>query len=332
MKKIAIISGGSSIEFQVSLKSSFYISEQLSKDDTFDFFNIIILPEQKKWIYLNDYNFLKNISYNSSHNEVFQIGQGKINNIKIDCAILNTFGTTGEDGELQGFLKMNKIKFTGSDILASAISLDKQISKSLVQNMGIEVVPHLTLYQNEPYNKSEILEILGNNIVVKISNGGSSIGVFQTTIDTIDFFISKAFSLSPKILLEKKLIVRELSIGFISNNFSLIGEDSEPSFHTFESKYKEGGREMIIPAKIEKSIENKIIFNAKQIKKYFGLENFGRIDFFLDTSDTIYFNEVNSLPGMTKESIFPKLWIHSGQKNFLNVLKSIIEDAINRDI
>lgn len=338
MKNIVIISGGSENEFHVSLASAFHISKQISKKNLFNFFNIIVLPN-KKWIYSNDFSSffintenIKEISYNSIHEEIFQIGKGKINNIKIDCALLTTHGSSGEDGEIQGFLKMNQIKFTGSDILGSAITLDKEICKIVVKNMGINVVPYITLYKNEKYEKKKIYEKLGKNIIVKISNGGSSIGVFDTTIDSLDHFISKAFLSSHKILLEKKLDIRELSIAFLSNEFSLIGEGSQPGFKTFDSKYITRKSKYVIPAPIKKEIEEKIVRYAKVIKKGLDLKNFGRIDFFLDESGILYFNEVNSIPGMTDGSIFPELWIHSGKNTFSEIITSIIDDIIPLNI
>lgn len=334
MKNVVIIAGGSEAEFQVSLASAFCLSKQIAKDNLFHFFNVIVLPD-KRWIYSNDFrslfintNDIQKISYTPMHDEVFQIGKGKMNDIKIDCALLATLGRSGEDGEIQGFLKMNQIKFTGSDILGSCIAADKEICKIVVKNMGIDVVPYFTLYRNENYDKEKIQETLGENIVVKIADGGSSIGVFDTTIDFLDDCLSKAFLLCPKILLEKKLNVRELSIGFLSNKFSLIGEDHQPGFKTFESKYLTSSQsEYLVPAPINNEIHEKILGYAEKIKKGLDLKNFGRIDFFLDEHDIVYFNEVNSVPGMTCNSIFPKLWSHHGEDSLSQIITTIIEDV-----
>lgn len=336
MINVVIISGGSNAEFKVSLNSAYNISKEIYTHNSFNFFNIIILPN-KRWIYSNDFQTifinpdnLNTISYNTNLEDVFQIGDGKINDIKIDCAILPLLGTIGEDGEIQGFLKMNSIPHTGTGILGSAIGLDKEISKILVQNVGISVVPWITLYKNEDYDKNKIIEYLGKNIIVKISNGGSSVGVFEADDQNIDSVIKQAFDLNNKILLEKNLIVRELSIGFIGNKYSLIGEGGQVCFRNYEYKYLVKRPAPIIPTIICPTIQQNIICYAKKIKKCLNLDNFGRIDFFL-AEGKLYFNEVNTHPAFTSTSLFPLLWKASG-KDYINIIKEIVDNAINPDM
>ena len=315
-KNFVIISGGSAKEFEISLRSGYDISEELYQ--WYNVFNIVITPT-KKWLYSNNYekifinpNNISNIDIDYNLDEVFQIGKGMINNIKIDCVILTTHGINGEDGRLQGLLDFYDIPYIGSGVLGSAIGMDKETSKILVKHININVLPWITLYPKSIIDLNYVKSFLGNNLIVKTTNGGSSIGVFKANLENLKLITNKAFEMNNKIIIEPEKKIRELEIGFIGDDFSEIGEimKKDNDFYDYQQKYVE---EIIVevPAKINKKLEDDIIKKAKAIKKILNLDNFCRIDFFLINQE-LYFNEVNTLPGFQKSSMFPKLWYDKG--------------------
>jgi D-alanine-D-alanine ligase len=334
MLQIVIISGGSKNEFDISLRSGYDISSEIFLNNTFKFFNVIILPN-KKLVYSNNYNTvfidsnkIDTIKVNPKLDEIFQIGNGKINNIKIDCAILTTHGINGEDGKLQGFLDMNKIPYIGCDVLGSAICMDKEVSKILVKSVGINVLPWLTFHKNDDINIDNILNNFGKKLVVKTTNSGSSNGVFLANKDNLSIIIKKAFELNDKIIIEQEFNIKELEISFIGNEYSDIGEIIKDSnFYDYKMKYL-GFTKLNIPADINDSIKNKIINDAKIIKHILNLKNFSRIDFFL-INNVLYFNEVNTLPGFQRDSMFPNLW-YSKKFTFIDIIKKIVLDSIKK--
>ena len=330
-KNFVIISGGSSNEFKISLRSGYDISEELYK--WYNVFNIVITPT-KKWLYSNNYekifinpNNITNIDIDYNSDEVFQIGNGMINNLKIDCAILTTHGVNGEDGKLQGLLDLYDIPYIGSGVLGSAIGMDKETSKILVKNININVLPWITLYPKSTIDLNYVKSFLGNNLIVKTTNGGSSIGVFKADLENLELVVTKAFKMNSKIIIEPEIKMRELEIGFIGDDFSVVGEimKKDNDFYDYQKKYVE---EIIVkvPAKINKKLEDDIIKKAKAIKKVLNLDNFCRIDFFLINQE-LYFNEVNTLPGFQKSSMFPKLWYDKGL-SYKEILDKIINNKL----
>jgi len=330
-KNFVIISGGSSNEFQISLRSGYDISEELYK--WYNVFNVVITPT-KKWLYSNNYdkifinpNNISNIDIDYNLDEVFQIGKGMINNLKIDCAILTTHGINGEDGRLQGLLDFYDIPYIGSGVLGSAIGMDKETSKILVKHININVLPWITLDPQSIIDLNYVKSFLGINLIVKTTNGGSSIGIFKANLENLESVITKAFEMNNKIIIEPEKKIRELQIGFVGNDFSAVGEIMKKNndFYDYQQKYVE---EIIlqVPAKINKNLEDDIKKKAKAIKKILNLDNFCRIDFFL-INEELYFNEVNTLPGFQKSSMFSKLW-YNKDLSYREILDKIINNKL----
>jgi len=331
-KNLVVISGGSLNEFQISLRSGYDISDELYK--WYNVFNIVISPT-KKWFYADDYkkifinpNDISTINIDYNLDEIFQIGKGMINNIKIDCAILTTHGINGEDGRLQGLLDFYDIPYIGSGVLGSAIGMDKETSKILVKHVNIDVLPWITLYTKSLLDFNHIKSNLGNNLIVKTTNGGSSIGIFKANINNLKEVVNQAFNMNDKIIIEPEREIRELQIGFIGDEFSSIGEivkKNNNKFYDYQQKYVD---DIIleIPARIDEKLQNEIIKKANDIKKILNLNNFSRIDFFL-INKKLYFNEVNTLPGFQKSSMYSKLWYHKGF-SYKEILNKIINDRL----
>ncbi len=340
MKNIVIIFGMDSLEHEISLKSAYVIGKELYDSRLFNMFFIGILKDGT-WLYdnsidniiLNPYD-IKRVKINESCNKVFQIGNGMINNIQIDKAFLATHGKMGEDGNLQGFLKVNNIPYTGNDVDGSVVCFNKNICKYVAELHGIPVVPYICLnnYDFDKLNINNFNEFdeftkLGDELVVKINKGGSSIGVFFCKQSNLYETLKKAFELDDMVLIEKEVIVREFSVGILfDNNKILVSEVGEHLKNvnqlSFEEKYL-NNNDVVIPDNLTSDIKNQITNQAILLFKKLNLKSYARIDFFLDSNNILYFNEINNLPGFSKKSLFYSVW--KNKYSYLELVKHIIE-------
>jgi D-alanine-D-alanine ligase len=347
MKNVVIIFGADSLEHEVSLKSGYAVAKELNTTNYYNLFYIGIL-KNGIWKYADNIdtiiinsNDINKIKINEECNVIFQIGNGMINNIKIDKAFLATHGKIGEDGNLQGFLKVNNIPYTGNDVDGSVVCYNKNISKYVAEVNNIKVVPYITLNKYDFNRSDDILveklienlknEVFGDTFIVKINKGGSSIGVFQCSMSNLLDTIEKAFEIDDFILIEKELYNNhELSISIILTNEGklLISDIKEfkkkSNFFSFEKKYLPNKDVKYYPQlKICEDLRKKIIEFSITLYKKLNLKSYVRIDYFFDEKNNLYFNEINNLSGMNKISTFFKMW----KKNFtfLEFLNFIID-------
>ena len=345
MKNIVIIFGGDTLEHEVSLKTGHAVAKELMEANCYNLFYIAIL-KTGEWKYADNIDTIlldskeyTTIKINQECDTVFQIGDGMINNIKIDKAFLATHGNLGEDGNLQGFLKINNIPYTGNDVDGSVVCYNKNITKSVAEVNNINVVPYITLNKYD-FKKEDSLTLmenikkkeLGDNLIVKINKGGCSIGVFQCTTQTLLDTIEKAFELDDFILIEKEINnMRELCISillskeghlFISNIKEYL---KNCNFFSFEEKYihiltvPDNKKNMPICENVKKII----IEDSTLLYKKLNLKSYVRFDYFVDENNNVYFNEINNLPGLKKYGIFSKMW--QPKFTLLEILNYIID-------
>jgi len=314
---IVVIFGGNSLEHSVSLKTGYAIGKALQLGSGSLFF-IGILPNG---LFKYDTNIdtiilhptdINRIHINEACATIFQIGNGMINNVVIHKALLATHGKIGEDGNLQGFLTVNNIPFTGNDVNGSVICMNKNICKYIAEYLKIPTVPFVCLTKGQ--TQSDITTALStlptDHYVVKINTGGSSHGVYLADKSNIDEKITQAFELDDVILVEMyKPSIRELSLGIILKNndyyISDIGEYIKDSnFFSFEKKYMENSCNIIH----KKNTFPHMVERALTLFKKLNLTSYGRFDFFLDAQNNLFFNEINSLPGLTETSLFSQMW------------------------
>lgn len=335
-KSIAIIFGGNNFEHHVSLKTGYNISKELIDYNKFNLL-FIGIDHNNKWYYSdnideiieNPQNIRSN-KINTSLPKIFQIGNGKINNEKIDCVFLATHGKYVEDGNLQGFLNTSSLVYTGSHVNGSVIVMNKHLAKMIAEKNNINTVNSVCLHSKElDYIVQEKIKNLGNDLVIKINSGGSSEGVFFTDYKNINIVLEKAFQLDDIVLIETKIQCRELSIGIIETNqkllFSQIGEyGKNDNYFSYDEKYKNNHKN-IIPAILDVKNKEKIMDYSEILFKKLCLKNYARIDFFLTNDGKLYFNEVNSLPGFYKKSLFTQLW---NNISYLDLILIIIQNAM----
>jgi D-alanine-D-alanine ligase len=249
-------------------------------------------------------------------------------------------GTYGEDGALQGLLEMANVPYVGCGVLGSALGMDKEKMKMIFSSVGLPVVEALT-YRRSEWERSpeEILDAveqrLGYPCFVKPVNLGSSVGVNKAhTRDELAHAIRVAAEYDRKIIIERGINCRELECSVLGNDepiASVVGEVVPSNeFYDYNAKYIDGKSHVIIPAAIPQATAEQVRRWAVQAFTALDLSGLSRVDFFLEKeTGQVYINEVNTIPGFTQISMYPKLWEASGL-SYAQLLDRLVELAIER--
>ena len=286
--RIAVICGGISSEREISIRSG-----------------------------KNCFNALKRLRYTKTR----LVDVKSVKNLvrlkgKIDAAFLTTHGKFGEDGALQGVLEWLKIPYTGSSVLASAISMDKWLTKQIAKNNEI-LTPkaYLINYSNiQKLNLQKIWKELSKKdkaVFLKPNDDGSSVNTFKIkTFNDLKKKIKRINLKKSDFLIEEFISGREITVSIIEVNNKLkalpiLELKPKGEFYDYHSKYTKGMTEFILPAKLSKKIKKKTEDDSTKIFSLIGCSSFGRIDYILDINLNPYLLEINSLPGMTDTSDLP---------------------------
>ena len=323
MKNVLIIFGGNSSEHEISCISAKSI---LNNIDT-NLFNVTAcgISKDNNWYIYND--IFDNIDKNWLNKNI-----SKVENIieflkEFDVVFPIIHGNTGEDGKLEGLLDLFNITYVGSKTLESATGFDKEATKIWFEYLGIKEVPFITVYKSDI---DKIESKIDYPLIVKPACGGSSIGINKANNSSeLKNSLIEAFKFDKKVIIEKFIKARELEVALLEDNDKLIVSDvgeiiSCNTFYDYNAKYeKESNLE--IPAKIDESIRQRIKDIAKNIFINLNLSSYARIDFFLENNN-IYINEINTIPGFTEISMYPKLMINEGI-TYKNLITKLIENA-----
>ena len=355
MIKVGVLYGGRSGEHDVSRCSAASVIKYLDKSkydvtaigidhdgrwhvqdtpefvDDKDFGSVLKLNKTGDW-FVNHYERNRKLY-------LFNAKTGK--EIDVDVVFPVVHGTFCEDGTLQGLLELAMVPYVGADVIGSAVGMDKDVSKRLLRDAGIPVVEWIRIRKNEwDSNRNNILrEIevkIGFPCFIKPCNAGSSVGISK--VKESGFLlkgIDEAFLWDNKILIEKGIIAREIEFSVIGNDkpeTSAPGEiRPKHEFYSYEAKYIDSnGAELLIPAEIDPELTEKMKKTALNGYSTLCCTGMARVDFFLEKdSDNFYINEINTLPGFTNISMYPKLWDKSGI-NYPTLLEKLIDLAIER--
>ncbi len=226
-------------------------------------------------------------------------------------------GRFGEDGSLQGFLELLGRPYVGAGVAASALCMDKDLSRRLLRDAGILVVDWIVLQKRE----RTVFPPFPPPYFVKPAGAGSSMGISKVHVDgDLAAALEEAFSWDYRVVIEHGLSgVHELEVALLGNGdggvvVSPVGEiRHHAEFYDYRTKYTEGRTELLIPADIEPALAAEITQLARAAYRLLGIRGLARVDFlYQPESDTLYLNEVNTMPGFTKTSMFPKLWAAAG--------------------
>ena len=342
---IALLTGGTSPEHEVSLNSARNIYKAISKRKYH--VEVIGIARTGAWRHLPVDVFQKAESIegqegkalvlNLGSDSVIAYKSGKVKFPKIDAVFNIIHGPFGEDGTIQGLLSVLDLPYVGSDTLGSSVGMDKDFTKRVLRDAGILVAPWVTVLKQEKINHKAIAEQLGFPVFVKPANMGSSVGVSKAENETeLKAAIQEAFKFDVKVLVEQGLNGREIEIAVLGNmedvQVSGVGEIvMSKGFYDYESKYiSPDAAKVVVPA--EKVSQKAIkIIQQTAVKAYraLGLEGMARMDVFLVDGEKVYVNEPNTLPGFTNISMYPKLWEAAGLK-YTDLIDRLIQLAMQR--
>lgn len=258
----------------------------------------------------------------------------------IDVVFPLLHGTYGEDGTVQGLLELAGLPYVGSGVLGSAIGMDKGIMKILFQAAGLPVVPHIVVsrrdWERHPDTvRAQILATLPMPLFVKPANLGSSVGISKVKhADDLAVAIDLACQYDRRLLIEQGLECRELECSVLGNDepqVSVVGEIvSHREFYDYEAKYSPGQSELRIPAAIEAPLAEELRRLAAAAFRAVEAAGLARVDFFVDRqTGAPYVNEINTLPGFTTVSMYPKLWEASGVP-YSQLIDRLVQLALER--
>ncbi len=346
-KKISIIFGGRSSEHEVSIRSAFNIYKALDKNK-FDA-TLIGISKQGTWYLFSEKNMSEFTALNDSDLKnqppvalISYLGKPFILNLitheknYFDCAFPIVHGTNGEDGTLQGLFKMINVPFVGCGVLGSAICMDKEYMKIAMTFANIPNSKFQVLRKNEKTDFAQISKNLGLPFFIKPANAGSSVGVHKIKSET-DFQqkLADAFQYDHKIIAEEFIQGREIECSVMGLNST--PEAATPGelvvkheFYSYEAKYlDDNGAEIIIPAKLSESETENIRKLAVETYKSLNCDGMARVDFFMRPDSSLIVNEVNTLPGFTKISMYPMMWQARGL-NYSDLITKLIDLAFQK--
>jgi len=258
----------------------------------------------------------------------------KLKNFDVIFPVLH--GPYGEDGSMQGFLKLLDIPFVGASVLGSAVGMDKDVMKRLFNEAEIKNAKCIVLRDGEKISFKNVKKSLGLPIFVKPANLGSSVGISKVKNEKDwNNAIKEAFKYDNKIIIEEMIVGRELECAVLGNEnpiASLLGEVVlNADFYSYDAKYiDDDGAVIEIPAKNLSKTEIKKLQNiALKAYQTLNCEGMGRVDMFMKKNGEVYVNEINTIPGFTNISMYPKLWEISGI-NKTKLLDKLISLAIKR--
>ncbi|WP_185862052.1 D-alanine--D-alanine ligase [Blattabacterium cuenoti] len=303
MKKIAVIMGGFTKESIVSLKSGEVVYDNLCRKE-FDPYRIYLFKE--RWFMKDE----KNKEYPINKYNFTVCMEFGIKNIQFDCIFNAIHGSPGEDGILQAYFELLQIPYTGCHFHHANITFNKKYCLTLLKYFGINTAASFFINKNQIFCKDKILKKVGLPCFVKPNRSGSSLGISKIYEDK-DLFnaVEKAFKEDEEIIIESFLKGREVSVGVFSFKNEVIVLPiteiiSKNDFFDFESKYSGKSKE-ITPAKLLPNVESKVKKIAKKVYKILNLSGISRAEYII-INETPYFLEINTIPGLSKESIFPK--------------------------
>ena len=354
--RVGVLFGGESPEHEVSLQSAKNVIEAIDRDR----YDVVLIgiDHRGRWRLADESGFLRNASDPrrirlpagatplavacGRDPEIVPLAPGDpLPPLDVVFPVLH--GPMGEDGAVQGLLRLAHLPFVGPGVLGSAVCMDKDVAKRLLRDAGIPVAPFLTVSDREEAPAwTEVVEALGTPVFVKPANMGSSVGVSRVDTErNYERALDEAFSFDTKVLLERTIRGREIEISVLGNRTpeaSIPGEIvPRHDFYSYEAKYlDEAGADLLIPADLDPDTTSRARDLAIRAFRALCCEGMSRVDLFLTTEDCgevpageLIVNEINTIPGFTRISMYPKLWAASGV-SYPELIDRLIRLAIER--
>lgn len=348
---LAVIFGGVSSEHEVSRMSVTSILENLS-NERYEVHMVGITKEGRWLLYTGPVEDILSgaweqgpvtpafLSPDPSVHGLVALRDGKAETIHVDVIFPALHGKNGEDGTIQGLFQLSGIPYVGCDTESSAICMDKAITHSLLSSADIEQAHYLWFYADRfdaapDTIKNKIQARLDFPVFVKPSSAGSSVGVSKVErFEDLDQAIRKAAREDKKVVVEEGITGQEVEVAVLGNrdcDASIVGEiGASAQFYDYDDKYINGTSQLYIPARIPQEVSEKIRQTAVRAYRLLGCSGLARVDFFVTAGDNrVILNEINTLPGFTSISMYPKLWMAMGL-SYGELLDKLIELALQR--
>lgn len=344
---VLLLCGGRSAEHEVSLVSA---QNVLNAIDTTKYTPIVVVITKNSgsWFHIADSTKLSTLTtaldtnftdkdrafltQNTNHTILQNQAQSLSQHIDVVLPILH--GRYGEDGCLQGMCRMLNLPCVGPSVAASAACMDKDFSRHILNAANIPGSKLLTFYKGDTPSYQSLVEQLGSPFFIKPANTGSSIGVYKVKSESeFAHSFNRAFLYDNKVVIEQFIQGREIECAVLGNESPIVSGLGEikPTldFYSYEAKYIDpNGAELILPAKVNADIAEQIKAYAFKAYTAMGCEGLSRIDFFLTEDNKIYLNEINTIPGFTNISMYPKLFEHAGIP-YQELISKLIELALS---
>jgi len=339
--RVGILFGGKSAEHEISLQSAGNVFDAIDRN----VFEPVLVGIEKngKWRMADD-----SVSLATQGEAVAMIPEvrgsllavsgdfGRANPLDLDVVFPILHGPFGEDGTVQGLLKLAGVPFVGSGVLGSAVGMDKDVMKRLFRDAGIPIGKFMCFRSHEPLPVFEEIEAaLGNPVFVKPANMGSSVGISKVR-GSAEFAaaVAEAFRYDSKIVVEERIVGREIECAVLGNenpSASIPGEViPSHDFYSYDAKYlDDDGATLEVPANLDNETGERIRGLSLKAFEVLGCEGLARADFFLCENGDVIINEINTMPGFTKISMYPKMWEASGI-GYTDLITRLIELAIAR--
>ncbi|MEZ2277219.1 MAG: D-alanine--D-alanine ligase family protein [Microcoleus sp.] len=346
--RVGLLFGGRSGEHEVSISSARAIARALASDENATKYEVqpFYIQKDGRWLsgtipqeVLAAGQPLEINPAGTDNESVFSREFPSFNDIDVCFPVLH--GPNGEDGTVQGLLKLMQIPFVGSGVLASAMGMDKIAMKMAFAHAGLPQVKYIAVNRSEIWSNpcvfpklcDKIEETLGYPCFVKPANLGSSVGISKVRSRAeLEAALDSAASYDRRIIVEAGVVARELECAVLGNDnpqASTVGEISFSSdFYDYETKYTQGQADLSIPAQVSSAIISKIKEMAVQAFLAVDGAGLGRVDFFyVESTGEVLINEINTFPGFTATSMYPQLWEASGI-SFSELVDRLIQLAL----
>ena len=352
--RVGVLFGGKSVEHEISLISARNVIDALDKDR----FDVVLIGIDKEgtWHLHDAHHFLmhsedpKLVRLHGVKEKVALVPKDEENQLvslsgkalsgPIDVVFPILHGPFGEDGTVQGLLKMAGIPFVGPGVLSSAISMDKDVMKRLFEHAGI-ATPRFLSFRRPSFSSlifKSLVRELGVPFFLKPANGGSSVGVFKVkSEEEFKVALAQASQYDDKLVFEEAIDAREIECSVLGNEEPLASLPGEVipthEFYSYAAKYlDENGAHLKVPADLDDTKVKEVQELAIKSFQVLECEGMARVDFLMRKSDgKLFLNEINTIPGFTDISMYPKLWQVSGLP-YKKLLEKLIDLAIKRNV
>lgn len=342
--KIAVLFGGASKEHDVSLKSAYAVLSALDEDryevlkvgiDRSGEWYLYTGPTERvaqgRWLEEEPVERVR-VSTNSETRGLVCCDSGRL--VSVDAALPLLHGVNGEDGSVQGLLSLGGIPVVGCGIAGSAICIDKVLSHRIAQTAGVPIAKMAMVTQrHSPAQIAAAAEEVGYPLYVKPAREGSSFGLHRVADEhELAACVADSFTFDDRLIIEKEIDGKEIGCALLeAGNELIVGELDEivlnGSVFDYHEKYSCETADIIVPARLGQAQRQAVIETARFLFRLFGCTGIARIDFFLGTDGTLYFNEANTVPGFTAHSRYPRM-LEAAGLSFPGLLETIIDGVV----